>query len=486
MRVPLLAILLVAGCLGPSEPEATPTPETSSSYALDCSIATPSWPEPCLALASPNDSPSKTEIDLAVNPTDPLNVVVASKDMDPLASDCVWAVAQVSKDGGRTWTTSYIGGQRSERAPGEPLFGWRCITDPIMAFAPDGTLYYSIQAYDHTLRDGEVPDPGLPAPLPVSPTFGSSILMTRSDDGGLTWSDPLTLHAGDGTSVFHDYMRVAVNPATGSYYTIWNQFVQPATVVPVIVVTRDGGETADKPVYIPVPDRLQEGVVMSGLAVASDGTAYVALNDGRDAFLTVSTDDARTWSDPVQVATHEPVPRMMKNNTYRSGSGFELAIDNSGGPRDGTLYMTFADHVDEDADVNAMWSSDGGATWSAPVQVNTGTWARGDQWMERPWVDARGTLHLHYFDKSFDPENYGLDVTWARTEDGGATWTLTRLTSSTFDGGLGVHQDGGAFIGDYNGIGSAGDHLYMGFPTTVTGRAEIAVARVRLPEPGTA
>lgn len=489
MRRALLAALLLgsawAGCLSGGEEGAPPADDASSGapYGLDCGISTAgtnaSWPEPCLVDAGPNDSPSQSEVDLAVNPKDPLNVVVGAKDLDPRASDCVWAVPSYSKDGGRTWTSVIIGGERSARMPGEPLYGWRCITDPIMVFDAEGTLYYSLQAYDHTLRDREVPVPEpVAGALPVGPTFGSSILMARSRDGGETFDHIVTLHAGDGTSIFHDYMRMAVNPKTGSVYTVWNQFTQPATVVPVLVASRDGGETAEPPVYVPVPDKVQEGVVMSGLAAANDGTVYLVINDGRDAYLSVSTDDAQTWTTPARFHTHEPVPRFMKNNSYRSGSGFELVVDNSGGARDGWLYVTYADYTGEDANVFVVSSADKGATWSAPVMVNQGEFARGDQWMERPFVDGRGTLHLNYFDRSRDPDNYGLDVTWAYSVDGGQTFTNRRLTATPFDGALGIHQDGGAFIGDYNGIGGAGDVVYHGFPTTITGRAEMVVAKV--------
>ncbi|HJQ92672.1 MAG TPA: hypothetical protein VJ874_00130, partial [Candidatus Thermoplasmatota archaeon] len=120
MRIPvavLLAALLAAGCLGADGPPGDrPDPVATDGYSLDCSIGSPDWGEPCLAWSSRNDSPSKAEIDLAVNPADPLNVFVASKDMDPLASPgpCVWAVGQVTHDGGRTWSTVYVGGTLDE------------------------------------------------------------------------------------------------------------------------------------------------------------------------------------------------------------------------------------------------------------------------------------------------------------------------------------------------------------------------------------
>src|SRR5688500_13849212 len=157
MRIPVtvvLAALLAAGCLGDGDGppgDLTDAPVGADGYAVDCSIGSPDWVEPCLAWSSRNESPSKAEIDLAVNPTDPLNVFVASKDMDPLASPgpCVWAVGQVTHDGGRTWSTVYVGGTMDEREPVEPLFGWRCITDPSLQFTSEGRLHYSLQAYDY-------------------------------------------------------------------------------------------------------------------------------------------------------------------------------------------------------------------------------------------------------------------------------------------------------------------------------------------------
>ncbi|MEA3166843.1 MAG: hypothetical protein QOJ26_1717, partial [Thermoplasmata archaeon] len=137
MRLPLavlLAVLLVAGCFGggPDEDDGDGmTAVSPDGYSVDCSIGSSDWSEPCLAWSSRNESPSKTEIDIAVNPTDPLNVFVASKDLDPVASPCVWSVGQVTHDGGHSWSTVYVGGPQAERGPTSPLFGWACITDPI-------------------------------------------------------------------------------------------------------------------------------------------------------------------------------------------------------------------------------------------------------------------------------------------------------------------------------------------------------------------
>lgn len=482
MRIALVACALVAvGCVAPAEEgdDAPAHAQGLAGYTRVCDIArvNDTWTEPCLALASPNDSPSKTEIDLAVNPTDPDNVVVSSKDIDLKASPCVWAIPQVSKDAGHTWTTSYIGGLMSERQPTDPLWGWNCITDPIMAFDAAGTLYYSLQAYDHTVEGSDVPPPI----DELASVVGSSILATRSTDGGLTWDKIVPLHVGDGANVFHDYMRVLVNPATGTYHTIWNQFTGPATVVPVLVSWDGSSDRANPPTYIPVPES-PRGTTMAGFAASTLGTLYALIEDGDDAWFTRSEDDGRTFSEPVLVEAlrGERIERQaLGDDAFRTTGSYELVVDNSGGERDGWLYATVSDCSDT-CDIFVSRSEDGGATWSQKVLVNDGAHKPGLQWIPRPFVDRLGALHMVYFDNSRQGATM-LDATWALSTDGGLTWNNTYLTQTPFDGNLGIHQDGFAFIGDYNGIGGAGDHVYMGFPTTITGRAEIAVAKVRLP-----
>lgn len=482
--------LVLAGCVtdpGGGDDGGGDDAPGADGYALSCdglARGNASWVEPCVAMASPNDSPSKTEIDLAVNPTNPDNVVVGSKDLDPLASKCVWAVAQASLDGGATWTTSYIGGKTAERTPTQPLFGWNCITDPIMAFDADGTLYYSLQAYDHTLEGSDVPPPL----NQVAGTVGSAIFAARSTDGGLTWDKLVTLHLGDGANIFHDYMRVLVNPATGTYHTIWNQFTGVATVVPVLVSWDGQADRANPPTYIPVPERAQ-GTTMAGFAAATDGTLYVLVDDGADAWLTTSTDDGRTFTPPVLVeALHrESIRRQaLGDDAFRTTGSYELVVDNSGGPRDGWLYATISEQdSDGNADIYVSRSEDGGATWSERVLVNAGEHQPGFQWIPRPHVDRLGNLHLVYLDSSRNAGNDTvLDASWARSTDGGLNWTNAYLTTRPFDGNLGVHQDGFPFIGDYLGIGGAGDWVYMGYPVCSSGRCEIGVSKIALPTGG--
>lgn len=477
-----LALLLgAAGCLdggSGSQPPVTPAPLAAAGYVLDCSIGGNGWGEPCLALASPNPSPSKTEIDLVVNPTDPSNVVVASKDNDPAASPCVWAIAQVTKDGGRTWATSYVGGKVADRQPGDLLYRWDCITDPIMAFGPDGTLYYNLQAYQLT---GEPPVPVVSDVLIDPDTAMMAIAISR--DGGSTWAEMLPQFFGDDLTIFPDYMRMAANPATGSAYVLWNTITALAASQPTFSGYRDGAVIPPTPI---VTAQSPTGLGESGIVADRDGTVYVCLcggNSGGQGYWTTSTDDGRTFAPPHLAFTFR-AGEDTDEASFRKPTSVEIDIDQSGGPHDGCLYATWAG--DEDgavggSDVYVRRSCDGGAagSWQEPVLVNAGTRENG-QFFARATVDGHGAVHVVYLTQAYDPGNRLVDAEWAVSTDGGATWTARRLTTLSSDGDLGVHQNGGPFFGDYIGIDSVGGHVWMGFPSTATGVAEIAVAHVAL------
>lgn len=469
MRLFVPLVVLVVALAGCSTTPTTPTPQgptapASLVYAPDCTIGGGAWNESCVALASPNPSPSKTEIEIAVNPTDPLNVIVASKDLDQLASDCVWSVAQVTHDGGKTWKTVYIGGKKADRLPTEPLYPWACITDPIMAFDSKGVVYYTLQAYDLAQK----------TPLPVGST-GSAMFLARSTNGGDSWDKIIVLHAGEGTAVFHDYIRMATNPKTGSVYSVWNQ-ISLAVAAPVLVASRDGGETAAPPVYITSPEN-PGNLVQQSIAAANDGTVYVILGAGADVFLATSTDDGMTFSAPAKIFSVNLIGSTLPGSTFRTFTAVELAVDKSDGPFAGCLYAVWSDAGAGagDADIHSSRSCDKGKTWSEASRVNRDP-TKSDQFMTRVVVDNEGTVFAAYMTRAYDPANKLIDAEIAYSTDGGATWTAKRLTQTSFDGDLGIHQDGFPFFGDYIGLDSTQGRTYMGFPATTTGVAEIGVA----------
>lgn len=139
-------------------------------------------------------------------------------------------------------------------------------------------------------------------------------------------------------------------------------------------------------------------------------------------FVYRSTDGGRTWGPPV-TAFAETNTRIQIDRPF-------LAIDNSGGPRDGTLYLTYETMFYQAylPEVYAESSTDGGRSWSAPVRAD-----RNDnraQWDPRqyPVVGADGTLYVVYDAAALvsptpvDPSLTPLKLLVARSTDGGRTF----------------------------------------------------------------
>ncbi|MBZ5555006.1 MAG: glycoside hydrolase [Acidobacteriia bacterium] len=106
-------------------------------------------------------------------------------------------------------------------------------------------------------------------------------------------------------------------------------------------------------------------------------------------------------------------------------------------------------------------SSDGGATWSSPVRVNTnreplrsgkGT----DQFMPGLAVDRTRKIAACFYDRREDPDNFFIDRFCAVSQNAGATWTDEKQTSNSFAPihGTDVPTVIPTYMGDYDTVAS--------------------------------
>ena len=119
------------------------------------------------------------------------------------------------------------------------------------------------------------------------------------------------------------------------------------------------------------------------------------------------------------------------------------------------VYVAYQDLASGDYDIVARRSTDGGATWSGPVQVNTDPGARHQIF---PTIEvSHHALHVGWYDfrLSVTPSNEALDVFYACTNCDGVTWPTfsheTRVTDVSHNGNCLLFGGGtAAFHGDYN------------------------------------
>ena len=229
------------------------------------------------------------------------------------------------------------------------------------------------------------------------------IVMKRSTDAGLTWSERLPTPANWATSKEVPTIHRVIDAEGTKRLILWSG-LYPAR----LAVSEDDGASWSE--LEPVGD--WGGIVVMG-AVAATKTPgeYLAFfhDDGRffegsgktsrfDVFQTRSTDGGLTWSQPISIAAH-PQAHLCEPGVVRSPDGGTLALllrENS---------RTFNSFV--------IFSTDEGATWSTPRQLPAAL--TGDRHTARYAPDGR--LFVTFRDTTRISETQGDWVAWVGTWD---------------------------------------------------------------------
>jgi hypothetical protein len=397
-------------------------------------------------------SDMEAEPTLAVNPTNPDNIVAA------WIQDWVDEIATTASfDGGETWTTPAFPPGSSHCSGAIP----NSTLDEHLSFGPDGRLYLSTFLYDSFL--------GL-----------YQVTVNTSTDGGRSWSFAKTLARGHYALQYAEWSWVMADPANpATAYAGWFEGSFADRMRMMLSRTTDGGETWSAPTEIGAtpPGRAYVGPL---LYVLPDGTLLTVFYDfalcpdpeecSDDVVPTAITseDEGRTWRDPVAI----PLPPA--GNSHRSDDIGKLGWPYVSAPVLGpgsTVHMV-SSVIGEDraSTVYLTGSSDGGRSWTpatpvlrSPVPVMNPNLA----------VGADGALGLFFYDFRADragDDESTTDAWLAQSADGGATWretNLGRFDASSFPDDLGEYQGAVAVPGGFAVAFAAGLPLATAGPTDI-------------------
>jgi hypothetical protein len=247
--------------------------------------------------------------------------------------------------------------------------------------------------------------------------------------------------------------------ADGTIYVTWAQFHGFGSNSPVWISTsRDAGRSFSRPV------KVSSGNVRSDqdqrIVTNADGSvAYVTFDNaiqggkGTAMFVSKSTDHGQSWSTPIQFAVFTnpvclfpPSCFTISGGQFRGPGSYPAPAYN---PANNRLYVAYAD-IDVDG-IAKVFITSASATdltnWTPPTVVASAP--SGDR-----FAAPSGRIDVAFDDRSYTA-NTMVDLTYATSSDGGATWRSARVSKSSFDPSLyGVPSGAGVrpFIGDYNGI----------------------------------
>jgi hypothetical protein len=407
-----------------------------------------------------DDRTAQNETPLAVNPTDPENLITGNNDWN-YNDGCG---VNASFNGGKSWTKTFPFGfvpgitkyTDDPSVPGTGFYDYG--GDPAVAFGSDGTAYFACFGYQGT------------------PPYGVALLLSKSTDGGRTWlaggrAAPLTLvsaFTGNGqakgsTGQFPDHEWITIAP-DGTIYVTWAQFNGYGTHSPIYVaVSTDGG------LSFGTPHKITSGTVRNDqdARIAIDprsGAAYLTFDNaiqggkGTAMYVSASFDRGASWTAPYQLGTFQnpvclypPYCFNISGGQFRGPGSYPVpAID----LERNRLVVAYTDIIGGRAQI--LLTSAGldnvFSPWSTAHIVSPGAGDRIN--VEMSIEPGSGRIDLMANDRSWS-NNTLFDVSYLGSSDGGNTWAVQRVTKSSWDPSqYGVPSGSGfrPFIGDYDGI----------------------------------
>lgn len=265
---------------------------------------------------------------------------------------------------------------------------------------------------------------------------------------------------------------IAGSPYFGMAYTAWTNFFGTNANKIVSSYSVNGGITWDTAVAVspaPAPGYFNTGC---DIEVGPQGIVYAVwancINSGQYSTedhlgFAKSTNGGETWiSASNNVLDINGIRTFNLFNNIRANGFPRIAIDNTGGPRNGWIYVAIGEKLlspaTDSADMCLARSTDHGSTWTH-TRINQDTPGNNKfQYMGDIDVAPDGSIVCSYYDQ----RNTVRPVTeyWmSRSTDGGDTWVDVAVSDHTFIPAP-IQGLAGNYQGDYTGITTCGGKIW--------------------------
>jgi hypothetical protein len=320
--------------------------------------------------------------------------------------------------------------------------GWGFTTDGGSHWAFPGVLQSNVFRSDPVLYSDES---GMFFYLSLLETF--CVDIWGSSNGAQSW---MRLPRLDGGALGGDKEWFTIDRTIGLGLGYQYQTWSPAGTCDGGLFNRstDGGVTWSDPVTIP------NSPVWGTVDVASNHHVFIGAGDGGSSFWCIRSSNANQPGTPTfdQVTTVNMGGALIFGSINPEGLTGQifLWVDRSGGPTNNNIYMlasvrppTYSDGTD----VMFVRSTDGGLTFSAPHRINDDATVNKWHWFGTFSVAPNGRLDAVWYDTRNAPHNIDSQLFYSYSTDAGVTWAANVPVSEPFNPLEGWPQQNK--IGDY-------------------------------------
>lgn len=370
---------------------------------------------------------SQSEESIAINPANPNNVIAGSNEIQRLPMR-----AMFSTDGGVNFT-----GVDLPLPPSRTKNGFDFGSDPGVAFDSAGNAYYSyIVVFFST--GGSI--------------NGTAMAVAHSTDGGASWTStyfaPETGSAQfndkpmitvDTGTLHHNRVYVAWDHATGNSSSTKN-----GNNV-LLSSSDDGGQTFTAPVSVSGTFTGKTGGIGADPYVTSDGTVHVAWQDYAHGTIAdaSSTDGGRTFLAPHTILT---VGGFQFGVAAQSSRG--ALVYPACGSFGARLFCSYMDGSDAATNVFVASSGDGGVTWTSTAMPAGGD--QFNEWLAVDPSD--GSVNVAYYDTGTHGATSTVYTLARSTDGGATYTASAVATAPTDETCCAPSVNLGNQYGDYEGV----------------------------------
>jgi hypothetical protein len=326
----------------------------------------------------------------------------------------------------------------------------------------------------------------------------ASVAFSTSTDGGATWVDPIPTVIKDGFTHGVDKEWLGIDPSNPkrmyiSYTDFDSTFSNPTcpndlrTAIEIVAST-DGGATWGAPAVVDTVCGFSDALQGSHVVVSSTGQvnlAWVHFTNfpvgARELRFTSYAPGGAPAGFTVVDGVVGGGDTFFLQGGFRDFLGIDMNIDRSGGPTDGTIYVTWDDGRDKSVpdlgsqtglyafdDVLLRFSTDGGATWGfAPIRINSDMQPRvgygHDHYQPGIAVDSTGKVGACWYDRRNDNEDFAIER-FCGTSTNGSNWVNSKVNVPGFGPVHGIDNFiNPVYMGDYDGLASDFTKANAGF-----------------------